>query len=510
MSLVTVLWSMIGATAFTLGAVHGLAWLLDRRNLPSLMFCVTAVAIACFAPFDLGMMHATTPAEYGEWLRWYYLPGFFFNVGCLLFVWTYLGTGRRWLAWTVICTRAFVVIANLLVHPNFAFRAILSLRKVSFLGEHVSVIGDAVVRSWQWLMPATMPLLLAFVIDATIQCWRRDGIESRRKALVVGVGIAGPLTIAWLMWQVGLLRFANIPALYTPLFAITLTAMAFELSRATAVSRQSQLEIAELRADLSRAGRVSALGQLASGLAHELNQPLGAILRNTEAAELHLQTREPDLEELRAILTDIREDDTRAAQIISRMRALIKRRNVEVRPLTLADLVRDVMSLVQSEALSRRVALDCSIEPGLPRVLCDRVQVSQVLLNLVMNGIEAVQSSPVNARYVTIEARAKGERVEVAVSDSGPGIPAERINQVFEPFFSTKSEGMGMGLTICRTIIEGHEGSIWAEHNAEGRGATFRFTLPRVRERPESPAVSSLPGVPRVSAAANRSTSDCH
>ena len=496
MSVVTVLWSMIGAAALTLGVVQALAWLLDRRNLPSLWLSLISVALACYARFDLGLLYASTPAEYGLWLRWYYLPALVFYVGCVLLVRSYLGTGRPWLAWTIIGTRFLILVANLVVDPNVAWYSISSLRQVSFLGEPVSVIAEGALRPLQWLMSVPMFLLLAFVIDAAVERWRRGGPDSRAKALVVGLGIAGPVAIAWMVWQVGVLRLGGFPMVYTPLFALTLVVMGFELSRAAAQSRRSQLEIAGLRADLVRAGRVSALGQLASGLAHELCQPLDAILHNTEAAQLQLKTARPDLEELRSILMDIREDDTRAGKIISRMRSLIERRSIEMYPLALSDLVEDVSSLAHSEALSKQVAIHCRVEADLPRVLGDRVQISQVLLNLVMNGIEAVQSCPANARSVTIEARADGEAVEVAVRDSGPGLPAGNIDQVFEPFFSTKTDGMGMGLAICRTIVEGHDGRIWAEQRAGQRGATFRFSLPRARETGSSavpsPAVLRL------------------
>jgi signal transduction histidine kinase len=495
MSLVTVLWSMIGAAALTLGIVQAMAWLLDRRNLPSLMLSLICVALACYARFDLGLMYASTPAEYGQWLRWYYLPAFIFYVGCVLLVRSYLGTGRPWLAWTIIGTRFLTVVANFLVDPNVTWYSISSLRRVSFLGEPVAVIDHGVLRPLQWFLSVPTFLLLAFVIDAALERWHRGGTDSKAKALVVSLGIAGPVAIAWVVWQVGVLRLGGFPMLYTPLFALTLVVMGFELSRAANLNRRSQLEIAGLRADLVRAGRVSALGQLASGLAHELCQPLDAILHNTQAAELQLKRGKPDLEELRSILKDIREDDTRAGKIISRMRALIERRSIEMNPLMLSDLVDDVISLAHSEALSKRVALNGVVEPDLPRVLGDRVQISQVLLNLVMNGIEAVQTCPASARCVTIEARTTGERAEIAVRDSGPGLPPGNLNQVFEPFYSTKADGMGMGLAICRAIVEGHEGHIWAERSESEPGATFRFTLPLAHERGPStvpPPAASL------------------
>jgi signal transduction histidine kinase len=164
------------------------------------------------------------------------------------------------------------------------------------------------------------------------------------------------------------------------------------------------------------------------------------------------------------------------------MRALIKQRSIEMRPLVMDDLVQDVLALTRAEAASKEVLLSYDTEAGLPTVSGDRVHISQVLLNLIVNGIEAVQASPVGDRRIVIEARTEGRQVEIAVCDSGPGIPTPNLERIFEPLYSTKSGGLGMGLAICRTIVEAHSGRLWAEHGREGSGATLRFSLPRAKE----------------------------
>ena len=223
--------------------------------------------------------------------------------------------------------------------------------------------------------------------------------------------------------------------------------------------------------------RVSTMGELTTSLAHELNQPLGAILRNAESAEILLQADAPDLDELRAIVTDIRKDDERAGNVIDRLRALLSQRSLALMPIGLSPLVDEVVLLVRFDAISRHVQLETDIPADLPPVQADRVHLQQVLLNLITNSMDAMTDGQNGDRRVGIRARPAGERmIEVAVTDSGPGIPPEAINGVFEPFFTTKASGMGMGLPISRTIIEAHEGRIWAENNAT-RGATFYFTL---------------------------------
>jgi PAS domain S-box-containing protein len=251
--------------------------------------------------------------------------------------------------------------------------------------------------------------------------------------------------------------------------------------------RRSELELQQVQGQLAHVGRVSMLGELAAALAHELGQPLGAILRNAEAAELFLQHEPPDLDELRAILADIRRDDQRAGDVIERLRSLLKRRSIDARPLAVSDLLSGCAALTHAEATARRVKLEFEAEPALPNVMGDRVHLQQVLLNLVLNAMDAVEGEPAERRLVSVRARLDGGRtVEVAVSDSGHGMTPERLALVFEPFFTTKSNGMGIGLPISRTIIEAHGGHIWAESNAD-KGATFRFTLP-VSEEPVADA----------------------
>ncbi|MBP1599144.1 MAG: two-component sensor histidine kinase, partial [Acidobacteria bacterium] len=242
--------------------------------------------------------------------------------------------------------------------------------------------------------------------------------------------------------------------------------------------RRAETEAEELRANLAHAGRVTLLGQLASALAHELSQPLGAILRNAEAAEIILQESSPDLEELRAIVTDIRGDDQRAGQVIDRLRSLLKRRRVDPQPIELQSVVSEVFSLVRADAAARRLKLDYSPASVLPMVRGDRIHLQQVLLNLILNAMDAMDGHAESQPCIQVCAhRADFATIEVRVSDNGPGIPGESLERLFEPFFTTKANGMGMGLPVSKTLIEAHKGRIWAENGPEG-GACFCFTLP--------------------------------
>ncbi len=250
-----------------------------------------------------------------------------------------------------------------------------------------------------------------------------------------------------------------------------------EVSNDITGQKESETETDNLRRQVAHAGRVSMMGQLASALAHEINQPLGAILRNAEAAELFMQDKSPDLDEVRAILADIRKDDQRAGSVIDRMRGLLKRQNLDKRPVDMGELVSGVAALVRSDAASRHIRLELAVTDHLPPVFGDPVHLQQVLLNLIVNGMDALDGTN-RDRQVTVTTVFDGpQNIEIAVSDSGPGIPPDQLAHIFDPFFTTKTNGMGMGLAISRTIVQAHNGRLWAENQNDG-GASFRFTLP--------------------------------
>jgi signal transduction histidine kinase len=231
------------------------------------------------------------------------------------------------------------------------------------------------------------------------------------------------------------------------------------------------------RNEVAHLSRVTTLGEISGSLAHELNQPLGAILANTEAAELHLQRERPDLAEVRKILADIRTDDLRAGEIIHGMRDFLRRREFEKRPVDVAQLATEAIRLVAGDAAARKVTIGCTIPGDLPHVLGDQVHLLQVLVNLLVNAMDAVATCPLPDRHVVIAARRlETPCIEIAVTDLGVGISPAHLARVFEPFHTTKPGGLGLGLPICRTIIEGLGGTIAIENNPD-RGTTARFTL---------------------------------
>jgi signal transduction histidine kinase len=242
--------------------------------------------------------------------------------------------------------------------------------------------------------------------------------------------------------------------------------------------RRVELELQRNREELAHVARLSTAGELTASVAHELNQPLGAILSNAEAAEMFLKADPPALDEVRDILADIRKDDQRASEVIRRMRSLLRKQELAPRSIEINEAVEEVLKLLSIDASARKVAMKFEKTADLPRVCCDPVHFQQVVLNLVLNGMEAMAGIPEGKRQVVLRTgRGDNGTVKVAVADSGHGIPVDRLPRLFEPFFTTKKEGMGMGLSIARTIVEAHHGKIWVENNSE-TGATFCFTVP--------------------------------
>lgn len=249
---------------------------------------------------------------------------------------------------------------------------------------------------------------------------------------------------------------------------------AYALSR-----KQVEQEAQRLRQELAHVGRVSAMGELTASLAHELNQPLTAILNNAEVARRFLAAEQIDLAEMRAILDDIIADDKRAAEVIQRFRRLLKKGDIEYVSLDLNVLVSEVGRLLIGNAVIRGISMRLDLAPDLPRVRGDRGQLQQVVLNLVLNAFDAMSGAAADggAHSLTIRTHCDGAHVIVEVRDSGTGIAEKDVDQIFEPLYTTKSGGLGMGLAIARTIVDAHGGRLGTANNPDG-GATFHFSLP--------------------------------
>jgi signal transduction histidine kinase len=246
--------------------------------------------------------------------------------------------------------------------------------------------------------------------------------------------------------------------------------------------RLAEVESGQRLVELAHFNRLSTVGQLTTSIAHELNQPLGAILTNAETAELMLKGPSPNLDEVREILADIRRDDQRASEVIRRLRSVLKKTPFEMRDIDLNEAVRQVIGFVTAMAHRRDIVLKCGTTSPDLNVKGDAVQLQQVVLNLIINAIDAIFEVKAKAREISITTNLSGTSAEIRIGDTGPGIAAGDLKNVFDPFFTTKPHGMGMGLAIARAIVEAHHGRISAENQPSG-GALFTIRLPLARSR---------------------------
>jgi signal transduction histidine kinase len=324
--------------------------------------------------------------------------------------------------------------------------------------------------------PATVPSTLQ-VDWRQIQRWKID-----QRAIPAGTVIHFREPTLFEAYRTQVLLALAALALQTGLIALLLVER--RRRRAAEQARQS------LRLELAHAARLAVAGELLGSIAHEINQPLGAILANTDAADLILATGEDRRTELAQILTDIRRDDLRASEVIRKLRALLARHEVERRPFEVHGAVREVEALVRAEARRRRVTIELRPAALTATVTGDRAQLQQVLLNLLLNAMDAVADLPDERRTIVLAVRSGGETIDISVGDRGHGIAAADLPRLFDSFYTTKRQGMGLGLSIARTLVEAHGGRIRVE-SQPGQGATFHVQLPAVE--PEIPRPTENP-----------------
>jgi len=251
---------------------------------------------------------------------------------------------------------------------------------------------------------------------------------------------------------------------------------AVHVARDITEAKRAERETQELRDNLIHLTRVNTMSVLSGSLAHELNQPLGIILTNAQAAQDLLLQEPPDVAEVQSILTDIVAADRRAGEVIGRLRVLLKPGHISLQPLPLKEIFDDVLRLINADLIGRAVKVVCELDPNLPPIAGDRVQLQQLVLNLILNGADAMAANEPARRRLFIRSELHKDRLCTSVQDEGCGLPTN-VEQLFQPFYTTKTQGLGMGLVICRSIIDAHQGRLWAEPRPEG-GAVFCFELP--------------------------------
>jgi signal transduction histidine kinase len=241
---------------------------------------------------------------------------------------------------------------------------------------------------------------------------------------------------------------------------------------------RARADVQRQYAEITHAARLALIGEITASVAHEVTQPLSAILSNVETAELLLGQPEPNVPMVREILADVRHDDLRADSIVRRLRTLLRKRELQIEDVDVNALASSVLALVLPDAVRRNVLIRTQLDPMLPRAAADPVHLQQVLLNLVINAMDSMKDTPTERRVLEIRTeRTPDAHLVVSVLDNGHGFEPSQQDRLFDSFYTTKNEGLGLGLSIARSIVKLHGGAIWAE-NRHGGGAAFAFTLP--------------------------------
>jgi len=338
-------------------------------------------------------------------------------------------------------------------------------------------VPGTAIDAWHAAGVVALGLMLLLLVESGLRLWA----ATRRMRAAVLAGLGSIVFMVLLQDAFQGRGFADLPPLALPAFLIVVMAMTYELAgnvadREAGLQRQQQ--------ELVHASRLSIVGELTATLAHEINQPLGAILSNVDAGEILLEHPDPPLDEIMQILADIRRDGLRASGVIGHVRKLVRKREIEFEMLDANAVVADVIALLEPQARGRRIFLARTLAPQPAYLRGDRALIEQVLINLTMNAMDAIEAvgaaddSPLMRAPIglAVSTTRHGE-VEFQVVDAGIGIPADRLEHLFDSFYTSKAHGMGLGLSIARSIVEAHGGRIQAANNP-GAGATFRVTLP--------------------------------
>lgn len=490
MTWVEVVWPMMSAASLTLAGIHLMIWILRRNQPVHLMFAIAAASVAGIALLERMELRATTPEVFAAAIRYAHPLLAVFMIAVIGIVRLQFRAGRRWLAWTAGGMRVAALIPNFFTGVNLNFQTVHALQYIELWGSGPLAIGVVEANPWMLLGQLSNLLMVVFLIDAIVQVRRRDDPRQGRAVLLVGGSFALAMLLAGSITGAVSIGLVQLPLTFNPMFLPVILAMSYLLGtdvvRAAQLSEQLQRneierlqrerELAHHHAQVTHLSRVATIGELTGSLAHELSQPLAAILSNTQAALGLVAAHREASADMRECLDGILASDKRAIEVIRRLRRMLKNQTVELQDLNLNELVHDTLQLARNDLLNRGVLVLTDLASDLPDVRGDRVQLQQVMLNLLLNAGDAMAGFAPEPR-LTLQTRLGGEgRVELLVEDVGPGIPVDQLEAIFEPFMTTKRDGLGLGLAVTRTIVQMHNGSILARNN-NGGGASFVVSL---------------------------------
>ena len=480
-SLLTLLWSMCVAACFMLGLTQVMTWYQRQWKTEYLWSFLMAVAASLNALFELSMMFSTDIETYRGFFALQTICVFVVLLSLVLFAKLHLGHGAQWILVTIIIVWSLQVVGQTVFPEGPISTKLLELGRIETFWGEAFTIALVETRPMKYLTDAASVLILIYLMQSSWVAWRHG---MRQRAVVVGGGAMLFITIAGIHTPLVDAGIVRTPYMISFAFLAIVAALTFQL---ISEAGRDRTDLQRTRREMERLTRIGMLGEVAAGIAHELNQPLTAILSNAQAARRFLAMENPDLNEVRDIVDDIIADDKRAGSVIHGLRAMFNRDETLSDAAHVNDAVRLVSKILTGELRTNNILLETELAPKLPAVIGDEVQIQQVLMNLILNAMHAMSDTPHNTRRIVVRTVPADGEVLISVADTGPGISADALPQLFEPYYTMQQDGLGVGLAICRRIVERHGGRIWAESNSDA-GATFNFALPTKRDTDEKPA----------------------
>ena len=433
-----------------------------------------ALSAGANAMLELGMLSTQSLESYRMLVRWANYTIFLILIPMVWFIQIYFTTGRRWLAVLISLLWTGGICVNFFSEHSLTFGVVTDLQQQStFWGEPFTVpLGSE--NPWKYLVDVASLLIIFYVADASIRLWRHGG---RQRATTIGGGILFFILAAGIHTPLVDAGIIKTPYMISFAFLAIVIAMSYQLAMDALRARDAEKELQQTTHNMNQMARVNMLGECTSMIAHELNQPLTAILSNAQAARRYLESGRANSADINEILDDIVRDDKRASEIIHRLRQMVQKDGVILKSFDLNASIIEVTKILSRDLQEKNIRIEIQLSNNLPLLRGGQVEIQQVILNFITNAVKAIDRQTGSSRLIIVKTARINNNTRVDVEDSGPGLAEDIQDTLFNRFVSDNTDGLGLGLAISRRIIESYGGQIFAT-NKETGGAVFSFTLP--------------------------------
>ena len=474
MNLLDITWTAVATACAMLGLIQAFLWWHSREQVTHLYSMIMVFSAVAVTLLEMSLSSSPVAAQHQRLLMLLNLAIALVLVPMVWFIQSYLPTARQWAAILITVLWIAGLAVNFLLPGNLTYSEITEVDRYVTLWGDEYFVAQGTVNDWKWLADITVPLISLYALDAV---WRARKLPRARGDWIIAGGVILFVLVAGsraILSDAGLDRA---PYLISVAFLFVVVAWTWVLARDVVHAGKMDEQVAQAQRETEWLMRANLLGELAATLAHELNQPLTAILGNAQAAEKFLNHAEPDMDEIREILADIVRDDKRARDIITNLRRMLRGDGPQDQQVDLEQALREVMEFMSVELSRHTITARLNTRGGIPKVCGGRAAIQQVILNLLWNAEHATRDANPSRREIWIGLSESQGGAEVVVRDFGAGIAEEVRHRLFEPFVTTKDGSLGMGLAICQRIVENQGGRLTAE-TAEGGGTRFRVWLP--------------------------------